>query len=80
MMLLTVALVTAAMMVATAAPAMAAAAQLLPSDQGSTLRVTPQTTTQDTRTLTLQPGDPYRAVCVPPNPIRDAANPVCLTE
>ena len=70
-MLLAVALVMGAMMVAMAA-------QLLPSDQGSTLQVTPQTTTQYTITLTLIPHDPYRAVCVPPNPVRDAANPVCL--
>jgi hypothetical protein len=78
-MFLTVALLMAAMMLGTAMPAMAAAAQLLPSDQGTILQATPQTLTHDTITTNLIPTDPYRAVCVPPNPVRDTVNPVCPT-
>jgi hypothetical protein len=74
-MLLTVALGMGAMMVAMAAPAFASGALFLASDQGTALQVTPQTTTQGTITKTLQPVDPYRAVCVPPNPVE----PVCQT-
>jgi hypothetical protein len=74
-MLLTVALVMGAMMVAMAAPAFAAGALFLASDQGTILQVTPQTTTQDTITKTLIPVDPYR-VCQPNNPYKP---PVCPT-
>jgi len=52
-MLLTVALVMGAIMVAMAAPAFASGALFLASDQGSTLQVTPQTTTQGTITKTI---------------------------
>jgi hypothetical protein len=74
-MLLAVALVMGAMMVAMAAPAFAASALFLPSAQGTTLQVTPQTTTQGTITRTLIPTDPYR-VCLPGDPYKP---PVCPT-